>query len=66
MIWREYAKQFKEVLTLDGSPVGVAFSDTPSSNGKGDKIMACTHTGLVTRFYCAGPAPYHVGIIIAQ
>ena len=42
MIWREYAKQLKEVLALDGSPVGVAFSDTPSSNGKGDKIMACT------------------------
>lgn len=24
MIWQEYAKQLKEVLSLDGSPVGVA------------------------------------------
>ena len=42
MIWQEYAKQLKEVLTLDGSPVGVTFSDIPSSNGKQDKVMVCT------------------------
>ena len=41
MIWQEYAEQLKEVLSLDGSPVGVAFSDIPSSNGKGDKVMVC-------------------------
>jgi len=42
MIWQEYAKQLKEVLSLDGTPVGVAFSDSPASNGKGSKIMACS------------------------
>ena len=42
MIWQEYAKQLKEVLILEGSPVGVAFSDLPSSNGKGNKIFPCT------------------------
>lgn len=41
MIWQEYAKQLKEVLSLEGSPVGIAFSDSPSSNGKGSKIMPC-------------------------
>ena len=42
MIWQEYAKQLKEVLSLESSLVGVAFSDIPSSNGKGDKIMVCS------------------------
>jgi uncharacterized protein (DUF169 family) len=41
MIWQEYAQQLKEVLALDGSPVGVAFSDVPASNGKAAKIMPC-------------------------
>jgi uncharacterized protein (DUF169 family) len=41
MIWQEYAKQLQEVLLLEGSPVGVAFSDTPSSNGKGSKTFPC-------------------------
>ena len=31
MIWQEYAKQLKEILSLDGTPVGVAFSDNPAS-----------------------------------
>lgn len=31
----------KEVLGLDGSPVGVAFSDKPAENGKDNKIMPC-------------------------
>ncbi|MDQ7092497.1 DUF169 domain-containing protein [Desulfosporosinus sp. PR] len=42
MIWQEYAKQLKEVLSLEGSPVGVAFSDLPSSNGKDSKVYACS------------------------
>ncbi|PKM79941.1 MAG: hypothetical protein CVU89_15875 [Firmicutes bacterium HGW-Firmicutes-14] len=42
MIWQDYAKQLKEVLGLDGSPVGVAFSDKPAGNGKDGKIMPCT------------------------
>ncbi len=41
MIWRDYARQLKEVLALDGSPVGVAFSDEPASNGKSSKAYAC-------------------------
>lgn len=41
MSWQEYAKQLKEVLALESSPVGIAFSDFPSSNGKGSKIMPC-------------------------
>jgi uncharacterized protein (DUF169 family) len=41
MIWREYAQQLKEVLALDGSPVGVAFNDAPASNGKDRNIMPC-------------------------
>ncbi len=42
MIWQDYARQLKEVLGLEGSPVGVTFSDTPASNGKDNKIMPCT------------------------
>lgn len=42
MIWQDYAKQLKEVLALEGSPVGVTFSDTPASNGKENRIMPCT------------------------
>ncbi len=42
MIWQDYSKQLKEVLALDGSPVGVTFSDVPASNGTDHKIMACT------------------------
>ncbi|TGE31062.1 DUF169 domain-containing protein [Desulfosporosinus sp. Sb-LF] len=42
MILQEYAKQLKEVLALDGTPVGVAFSDSSASNGKGSKVMACS------------------------
>jgi uncharacterized protein (DUF169 family) len=41
MIWHEYAKQLKEVLALEGSPIGVAFSDAPASNGKDSKIIPC-------------------------
>lgn len=41
MIWQEYSKQLKEVLALDGSPVGVSFSDVPASNGKENRIMPC-------------------------
>jgi uncharacterized protein (DUF169 family) len=41
MIWQEYARHLKDVLELDGSPVAVTFSDTPASNGKATKIMAC-------------------------
>ncbi len=42
MIWRDYARQLKEVLGLDGSPVGVAFSDEPANGGKSQKMYACT------------------------
>lgn len=42
MIWQDYAKQLKEVLVLDGSPVGVTFSDAPASNGKENRIMPCS------------------------
>ncbi|MCL5256438.1 MAG: DUF169 domain-containing protein [Chloroflexi bacterium] len=41
MIWQDYAKQLKDVLALDGTPVGVAFSDEPASNGKSTKSYAC-------------------------
>jgi uncharacterized protein (DUF169 family) len=41
MIWQEYAKQLQEVLGLEGSPAGVAFSDVPASNGKSTKVWAC-------------------------
>ncbi len=42
MIWQDYSRQLKEVLDLDGSPVGVTFSDIPATKGKDKKIMACT------------------------
>ncbi|MHB1417505.1 MAG: DUF169 domain-containing protein [Chloroflexota bacterium] len=42
MIWQDYAKELKKVLDLDGSPVGVAFSDEPASNGKSNKSYVCT------------------------
>jgi uncharacterized protein (DUF169 family) len=42
VVWRDYAKQLKEVLALEGSPVGVAFSDEPASTGKSRKVYACT------------------------
>jgi uncharacterized protein (DUF169 family) len=41
MIWYEYAQQLKDVLSLDGSPVGVAFKDEPANNGKNQKIIPC-------------------------
>jgi uncharacterized protein (DUF169 family) len=41
MIWQDYAKQLKDVLGLDGSPVAVTFSNTSAANGKGTKTMAC-------------------------
>ena len=41
MIWQEYARQLQEVLALEGSPVGVAFSDVPASNGKKTRVLAC-------------------------
>ena len=41
MIWHEWARQLKEVLGLDGSPVGVAYSDEPAPNGKDTRVMAC-------------------------
>jgi uncharacterized protein (DUF169 family) len=41
MIWQDYAKRLKEVLALDGSPVGVTFSNTPVKDGKATKTMAC-------------------------
>ena len=42
MIWQDYARQLKDVLELDGSPVAVTFSNTPADNGKATKTMACT------------------------
>lgn len=42
MIWREYAKKLKDILELEGSPVGVAFSDVPAGNGKSIKVWACS------------------------
>ncbi len=42
MIWHDYAKQLKEVLGLEGSPVGVAFRDQPASAGRNTKAYACT------------------------
>ena len=42
MIWQEYAKQLQEVLSLESSPVGVAFSDLPASNGKSTRVWACS------------------------
>jgi uncharacterized protein (DUF169 family) len=54
MIWQDYARQLKEVLDLDGIPVGVAFSDSPSGNGKDTKIMPCT------AFYQAARKRSHV------
>src|SRR3990172_4014690 len=42
MIWQDYSQQLKEVLALDGSPVGVTFSDMPATNGTDKKIMAFT------------------------
>ncbi len=41
MIWQDYAKELKDVLKLDGSPVAVTFSNTPATNGKAAKTMAC-------------------------
>lgn len=41
MIWQDYARQLKEVLALDSSPVGVAFRDDPASNGKPTKTWVC-------------------------
>jgi len=41
MIWHDYAGQLKEVLKLDGSPVGVAYSDTPAENGKNSRVLPC-------------------------
>jgi uncharacterized protein (DUF169 family) len=41
MIWQDYAKQLKDVLELDSSPVAVTFSNAPANNGKETKIMAC-------------------------
>ncbi len=41
MIWQDYAKQLKEVLGLEGSPIGVAYSDSPAKNGKKTKVMPC-------------------------
>jgi hypothetical protein len=49
MIWREYAKQLKEVLALEGSPIGVAFSDAPASNGKASKIIPCNAFYMAAR-----------------
>lgn len=42
MIWQDYARQLRDVLGLEGSPVGVAFSDEPASNGKDNRTYACT------------------------
>lgn len=41
MIWQDYSKQLKEALALDGSPVGVSFSDIPAGNGKENRVMPC-------------------------
>lgn len=41
MICQDYAKQLKDVFALQGSPVGVAFSDAPASSGKSQKALAC-------------------------
>ena len=49
MIWREYAKQLKEVLALEGSPIAVAFSDAPASNGKASKIIPCNAFYMAAR-----------------
>ncbi|HUW63605.1 MAG TPA: DUF169 domain-containing protein [Spirochaetia bacterium] len=42
MIWHDWARQLKEVLGLDGTPVGVAYSDEPAVNGKDTRVMACS------------------------
>ena len=42
MIWQEYARQLKDVLKLEGSPVAVTFTNTPAKNGKETKTMACS------------------------
>ncbi len=41
MIWQEWSRRLKDVLGLNGSPVGVAFSDIPASNGKNNKAVPC-------------------------
>jgi uncharacterized protein (DUF169 family) len=41
MIWQDYARELKDVLGLDGSPVAVTFSNTPAANGKETKTMVC-------------------------
>ena len=42
MIWRDYSRELKDVLKLDGSPVAVAFSNAPAGNGKATRTMACS------------------------
>ncbi|MDA8337340.1 MAG: DUF169 domain-containing protein [Peptococcaceae bacterium] len=41
MIWQDWAGRLRETLGLDGSPVGVAYSDTPAANGKEGRIIPC-------------------------
>ena len=41
MIWQDYARELKDVLGLDGSPVAVTFSNTPAAIGKETKTMVC-------------------------
>jgi hypothetical protein len=41
MIWQEYARQLQAALALEGSPIGVSFSDFPAANGKENKIIPC-------------------------
>ena len=42
MIWQDYAEQLREVLALEGSPVGVTFSDEPASNGRSQQTIVCS------------------------
>ena len=42
MIWQDYARKLRGSLALEGSPVGVAFSDEPASDGQNDEAHART------------------------
>ena len=41
MIWQDYARELKDVLGLDGSPVAVTFSNTPAASGKETRTLVC-------------------------
>lgn len=41
MVWQEYSKRLREVLGLEGSPIGVSYSMVPASKGKSGKHWVC-------------------------